>query len=520
MRMSRLTHQGGFTIPAVVGAIVLVSLLVAAMAAAVNGDLGLTRRDLHEKQAYEAALAGMNDYSYHLSSDNSYWSKCTNVPEPNAVNQLGSTSKRRPVPGNTGAEYALELVPAEGSGYGTCDINNPASSMLQSAGTAQGTFRIRSTGFSGPAEQSIVATYKRQGFVDFLYFTQLETSDPTTYGFTSQTAIQGAANQCSKYARDGRYSNSIPGTGGLDCNAIYFIDGEQIAGPLHTNDQICVDGSPTFGRDASDQIEVGAPPQGWNTIYCTGSASPNFQGTYETNAAILTPPPSNGQLEDEAPPEYTFTGAVRITLDGSDLTVVDNTNTSHDLAFPTNGVIYVKNGTCSSNYTPYNASWSNSSGCGNVRIRGDYSGRLTVAAENDIVVDEDVVRSGDGMLGLIANNFVRVWHGYPTQSSRTNCGSGSGESRVPNVRIDAAILAIQHSFIVDHFNCGAPLGTLTVNGAIAQKYRGPVGTFGGGGGTGYSKDYNYDDRLRYTTPPHFLDPVETAWAIQRETLDG
>ena len=44
------------------------------------------------------------------------------------------------------------------------------------------------------------------------------------------------------------------------------------------------------------------------------------------------------------------------------------------------------------------------------------------------------------------------------------------------MRIEAAMLAINHSFIVDNYNCGAKLGTLTVKGAIAQKYRGAVGT--------------------------------------------
>ena len=84
-------------------------------------------------------------------------------------------------------------------------------------------------------------------------------------------------------------------------------------------------------------------------------------------------------------------------------------------------------------------------------------------------------------------------------------------------RIDAAILAIEHSFIVDHYDCGAALGTLTVKGAISQKFRGPVGTHRAG--TGYLKNYKYDDRLRYMEPPNFLDPVEPAWHIQRETLD-
>ena len=38
---------------------------------------------------------------------------------------------------------------------------------------------------------------------------------------------------------------------------------------------------------------------------------------------------------------------------------------------------------------------------------------------------------------------------------------------VTNVRIDAAIMSLLHSFIVDNYDCGE-LGTLTVNGAIVQ----------------------------------------------------
>ena len=90
-------------------------------------------------------------------------------------------------------------------------------------------------------------------------------------------------------------------------------------------------------------------------------------------------------------------------------------------------------------------------------------------------------------------------------------GTGSNS----NLNIDAALLAIDHSFIVDHYDCGGSLGTLTVNGAISQKFRGAVGTTGG---TGYIKDYNYDDRLRFQEPPHFFDPVQSAWHVQRETL--
>jgi hypothetical protein len=83
---------------------------------------------------------------------------------------------------------------------------------------------------------------------------------------------------------------------------------------------------------------------------------------------------------------------------------------------------------------------------------------------------------------------------------------------MPAVRIDAAILSLQHSFIVDNYHRGAKLGKLTVNGAIAQQFRGPVGT---SAPSGYEKDYNYDDRLRHRSPPYFLDPVKASWNLVR-----
>jgi hypothetical protein len=88
--------------------------------------------------------------------------------------------------------------------------------------------------------------------------------------------------------------------------------------------------------------------------------------------------------------------------------------------------------------------------------------------------------------------------------------------------IDAAILALDHSFIVDNFNCGAtpgangPPGTLTVDGAIAQDYRGAVGT--GTASTGYLKSYSYDDRLANILPPYLFDISNSGWHISRETL--
>ena len=148
-------------------------------------------------------------------------------------------------------------------------------------------------------------------------------------------------------------------------------------------------------------------------------------------------------------------------------------------------------------------------------MSGNYSGQLTIAAENDIIINGNLKNTGGGLLGLIADNFVRVYH--PCTPSKSGGQGTNGSGSLENPTIDAAILTINHSFIVDNYNCGEQLGNLTVEGAIAQKFRGPVGTFGGNGSTGYYKNYNYDDRLRYVEPPDFLEPIQSAWIVGRET---
>ena len=85
-----------------------------------------------------------------------------------------------------------------------------------------------------------------------------------------------------------------------------------------------------------------------------------------------------------------------------------------------------------------------------------------------------------------------------------------------DVTIEAAILALNDSFIVDNWQCGDELTRLRVKGAIAQRFRGPVGMFSGSSlQHGYPKDYEYDDRLRYRSPPYFVEPVKASWKIVR-----
>ncbi len=520
MPVSRRGGEEGFTMIMTMIGLAAIALVVLVAVTAVSGDVHMTGRDLNRKQAYEAAKAGIDEYAYHLHTDNGYWAKCTAVTGPSAINQQGSTANRRNVPGSTTASYAIELMPA--AGQSSCDSTNivtATTTMLEPMGPMKGTFRIRSTGFAGPTHVSVTATFKPASFLDYVYFTQLETSDPVTYG--DEATIAGAYEQCSKTLQLGRNNATIPGSGGKYCRVISFVGGDSIKGPLHTNDALVVCESPTFGRTVNDPVEVSSPPKGWYSTRevphsgsnCTGN--PNFVGTFRTNSAVLIPPATNSQLATIAEPAFKYKGQVHICLSGTTMTVNSGTKCNEEGKvlysgpMPSNGVVYVENGLCSGAYTPFEATYGEST-CGNVYVEGTYSRPLTIAAGNDIIINGSLkTTSEEGMLGLIANNFIRIYH--PCNYAEGKNGAGSME----NPTIEAALLAINHSFIVDNYDCGSSLGTLTVKGAISQKYRGPVGTTGG---TGYLKSYNYDDRLHTIEPPSFIEPVQSDWVIGRETV--
>jgi hypothetical protein len=167
-----------------------------------------------------------------------------------------------------------------------------------------------------------------------------------------------------------------------------------------------------------------------------------------------------------------------------------------------------------------------------VYVSGTYSKSLTIASSGDIIVrptlnailansstDGNItaVSGSDATMGLIADGFVRVGHRVSRQSDGDCIGnaSSSAEPTVNNVTIEAAILSVKHSFVVDNWSCGK-LGILKIKGAITQKYRGIVGTFKNGSvDTGFTKNYWYDDRLKYRSPPYFLAPVDSAWDVVR-----
>ena len=77
------------------------------------------------------------------------------------------------------------------------------------------------------------------------------------------------------------------------------------------------------------------------------------------------------------------------------------------------------------------------------------------------------------------------------------------------IQIAASIQTLQHSFWVQEYNQGTSQGTLLVLGSIAQRWRGIVGT--GTSSTGYIKSYQYDTRLKWSSPPYFPQWTNAKW---------
>lgn len=157
-------------------------------------------------------------------------------------------------------------------------------------------------------------------------------------------------------------------------------------------------------------------------------------------------------------------------------------------------------------------------GCttGDAYIKGTVNGQITVASANFVYITGDLLYNDSAVdvLGIVGNNAVWVWNPMSTSSSGYGCSSSRCPMTAKNRTINGAILSVKHTFQVQNYSIGGDRGVLTVNGAIAQKFRGTVGQ----GSNGYDKSYNYDARLFAISPPKFLVPTSTTYGVTKYAL--
>jgi Tfp pilus assembly protein PilX len=512
----RLLAEHGFTMVIALATMLVTSLLVVAAFEAANGDIDLSNRDSLQKEAYYAAQAGIQEFEYHLQANPNYWETC--AAPSNAV------------PQDENEHYEVKLLPASTAPEGTkaCSTSNPFGTMIQSSGTEANTFRVESLGTAGKAgttsyaTRSLVATFHVVGFLNFIYFTQYEDGDPQLYG--------GPAG-CENY-----YPKRVALGVNNQCVTIVFADGDTVEGPMHTDDATDICGEAFFGRKGHN------PPDEVQLNYGEYSSCGGSQATYYTSTGkpsvgpeLLTPEGDTTLATYVKEGGDEFIGSTHIVLNGTENTmeVTNWKKETKTYPWPENGLVYVRASTnstepCNYVYEDEATDTDNSTEiekeqhCGDVYVSGTYSKPLTIAGEENLTINGNIYPtsvagklgaepSGTATLGLIAGRYVRIYH--PITS--TNCGSAkNAEGSLKGPWIYAAILSTNHSFAVDNYECGENLGNLNVYGAIAQRFRGIVGIVGG---SGYIKDYKYDERLAVDEPPYFLNPINAGWEVARET---
>jgi Tfp pilus assembly protein PilX len=512
----RLRAEDGFTMIIAIGVMFVTSLLLVAAFAIANDNIATSHNSTAQKQAYYAALGGIQQYEYQLQSNPNYWQTCGKLESK--------------VPGETNERYVVTPVVAESApAKSTCSSENPFTTMIQSTGQFANTFRVKSVGevtvnAKHKATRTLIATFGVTGFLQYVFYTNYETVDPGLYESEEPTLAKNCRGK--SYAQwKGKYS----------CPTIEFGSGDEIEGPLHTNDAGDVTGSAVFGRashEPKDVIEFDGGTYG-SSSGCKSTAKYNTaSGCYITNGPTLTPPPNNESLAGYVEPSYEFEGATHLELKGSEIFVTYHNSSGAELTetvkWPPNGLIYVQGNSehaCKYTFEVENSDTAlekvNEVYCGNVYVSGYYEKSLTIGGSQDVIVNGSVYPTsvkaklgskptGTAVLGLISGTgYVRVYH--PCTSNK------NGTESFSSPWIYAGILATAHSWIVDNSGCGAALGNLNVFGAIGQNYRGIVLQSNGKETHGYVKNYEYDDRLATDEPPYFLAPLKAGWKIVRQT---
>jgi len=267
-----------------------------------------------------------------------------------------------------------------------------------------------------------------------------------------------------------------------DEKGVFWITGDTVWGPMHTNKTLKTKGSPVFyGKVTAFQ---GISPSPWHS-----SSKAKFYGGWEVGVEVPMPTDmtpllnaanaGNGGAPMNTKAKYDKETTFEFQADGSVIRTVSgdppDTVMVADIA-PT-GVLYSTE---------------------DIRVMGVFNGQATIYSDKEIWIDDDLIYAddplsnpnSDDILGLVAKNFINV-----TDNAANNS----------DVNIQAAMLALTGSFRAENYNTRPVGGVLNLTGSVAQYHRGPVGTFYGSGtiASGFSKRYRYDGRFNVTSPPAF-----------------
>ena len=173
---------------------------------------------------------------------------------------------------------------------------------------------------------------------------------------------------------------------------------------------------------------------------------------------------------------------------------------------------------------PSNPWYATNCSRGDVYVQGNVKGRVTIAAENNIVLTGSIrdstsatsgtdrgkpATSSQTSVGMVAGQFAYLYRPF-TAASPPAWVSDWRQANATDPVVNAALLAVDQCFGSQDAEYGSRHGSIYLWGSLSQKYRCIVGYNGG-----YSKSYRYDDRLSWLAPPYFVALFDEPWEVRR-----
>jgi hypothetical protein len=309
-------------------------------------------------------------------------------------------------------------------------------------------------------------------------------------------------------------------TRSLDCLSVSFqgegIRKDVVNGPVYSFDNwISVCGNPTFNqgvfvRGSGYDGKVFRPS---NDTICAASGAPQFTDNVTvTRQQGLSMPSTQATAAQvrSIPGAYRYIASDTATLRFGSAGTAPNVTTTYTITG-------VEGGPVTSVIPPNTPAVfffdrpAGSSDGGKVRVSGTTSGRISVFATGDLIIDGDLLYAG----GTTGNTSDIT--GLTSIDGAIKIAKSSGFT---NRTVHAMMLSLDRAIQVDKWeerDSFATAPTLTLYGAIAAKYQGVFGGYDSLAGilvSGYRKNFLFDDRLRSgldLQPPYLVNPLETVW---------
>jgi hypothetical protein len=273
-------------------------------------------------------------------------------------------------------------------------------------------------------------------------------------------------------------------------NPIYWADGEQMTGPLHTEDNLYITerGPEFYGRVTlhgtvnykNGKYDKKKNKNGSEGYFYGGGPDPGISvpmpGEWDALSDHLDVS-KNFVGNDDVYLEFEANGKVRYRVGSEEYHQEDLTS------FTQNGIIYVKGG--------------------NVHVKGTLKGQITIVADSlsptsggTVYIDDNLRYAHDprtdpsstDVLGIVAKNKVLISKDYNPTGGKDN------------IDIQASIFCQKEGFGAEDATTRPDEGYINLLGGIQQYRRGVVGLVSG---RGFSKNYVWDTRLQNLLPPWY-----------------